>query len=102
METLKARNWDAVRDMDSPESVMAYIESALEESDFSNPGGLKLFLAVLSDIARSNGMAKIARDLHLSREELYQSLSQGGNPSFSTVMKVLNSLGFRPALRKSV
>jgi probable addiction module antidote protein len=102
METLKVRNWDAACDIDSTESVMAYIEAALEESDFSNPSGLKLFLAVLSDIARSKGMAKIARDLHLSREVLYQSLSQDGNPSFATVMKVFNSLGFRLALRKSV
>ena len=101
METLKVRDWDAARDMDSEESVTAYIEAALEDIDFSDPNDLKFFLAVLGDIAPSKGMAKIARDLHLSREGLYQSLSPDGNPSFATVMRVFNSLGFRLALRKS-
>jgi probable addiction module antidote protein len=99
METLKVREWDAARDMDSKESVAAYLEAALDETDFSSQNGLKLFLAVLGDIARSEGMAKIARDLHLSSEGLRQSLSE--DPSFASVMGVFNSMGFRLALRKS-
>ena len=101
METLKVRDWDAARGMDTRESVIAYLEAALEDVDFSRPDELNFFLAVLGDIARSNGMAKIARDLHLSREGLYQSLSPDGNPSFATVMGVFNSLGFRLTLKKT-
>lgn len=100
METLKIRDWDAARDMESKESVAAYLEAALNETDFSNQNDLKLFLAVLGDIARSNGIAKIARELHISREGLYQSLSPDGNPSFATVMGVFNSLGFRLKMEK--
>jgi probable addiction module antidote protein len=40
-------------------------------------------------------MSKIADDAGRGRESLYKSLSQGGNPSFETVLKVLASLGFR-------
>ena len=59
-------------------------------------------LSVLGDIARSKGMAQIARELNLARESLYRSLSQDGNPSFSTVAKVLDNLGFQLSVsRKS-
>jgi probable addiction module antidote protein len=39
-------------------------------------------------------MSKTADDTGLGRESLYKSLSQGGNPSFETILKVLSSLGF--------
>jgi probable addiction module antidote protein len=31
----------------------------------------------------------------LSRESLYRALSEGGNPEFATVLKVLRALGLR-------
>jgi probable addiction module antidote protein len=40
-------------------------------------------------------MTQIARELNLDRASLYKSLSPAGNPSFLTVMKVLDNLGFR-------
>jgi probable addiction module antidote protein len=101
MEPLKVRDWDAARDMDSKESIVAYLEAVLEDTDFSNQNDLKFFFAVLGDIARSKGMAKIASELNVSREGLYQSLSRDGNPSFATVMGVFNSLGLRLALQKT-
>jgi len=39
-------------------------------------------------------MSKIARELNLNREGLYESLSAKGNPSFATVMSVLDNLGY--------
>jgi len=56
----------------------------------------------LGDIARSKGMAQIAKELNLSRESLYRSLSQDGNPSFSTVAKVLDNLGFQLSIKQKV
>jgi probable addiction module antidote protein len=40
-------------------------------------------------------MSQIARDSGLARESLYKALSEDGNPSFATVMKVLTALGVR-------
>ncbi len=45
------------------------------------------------DIAR--GMTQVARDAGLSRESLYKALSESGNPSFATVLKVAYALGVR-------
>ncbi len=40
-------------------------------------------------------MAKVAKDTGLSRESLYRSLSQEGNPSLSTILKVLVAVGLK-------
>jgi probable addiction module antidote protein len=49
----------------------------------------------LGDIARAKGMSQVARDAGLSRESLYKALSESGNPSFATVLKVARALGLR-------
>jgi probable addiction module antidote protein len=49
----------------------------------------------LGDIARARGMTKVARDTGLSRESLYKALSEEGNPSLATVLKVAGALGLR-------
>ena len=40
-------------------------------------------------------MSQVARDAGLSRENLYKALSEEGNPSFATVLKVARALGVR-------
>jgi probable addiction module antidote protein len=47
----------------------------------------------LGVIARVHGMAQLARDTGISREGLYKALSQDGNPSFATIIKVIRALG---------
>ena len=75
--------WDIAEHINAREDVIAYLDAELEENDTA------LLLAVISDIARSKGMARIAKDLHLARESLYRSLSQDGNSSFNTIVNVL-------------
>jgi len=38
-------------------------------------------------------MAQVAKDAGLSRESLYKALSENGNPSFATILKVTKALG---------
>ena len=89
METLKISKWDAAEDMDTKEDVLAYLEVALEEND------MEFLFKAISDIERSKGMAQIAKELNLNRVGLYQALSEKGNPSFTTMIKVLDNLGYR-------
>jgi len=74
--------------------VIAFLEDALEKND---PDYL---LSVIGDIARSKGMAKIARELNLDRKGLYKALAPDGNPSFKTVFKLLDLLGLRVKLEQ--
>ena len=92
----KTTVWDMAEHINTKEDVTAYLEAALEENDTA------LLLSVIGDIARSKGMAQIAKDLNLARESLYRSLAQDGNPSFNTVVKVLDNLGFQLSIRQKV
>jgi probable addiction module antidote protein len=40
-------------------------------------------------------MSNVARESGLSRESLYKALSENGNPSFATVMRVARALGLQ-------
>jgi probable addiction module antidote protein len=95
-ETETYTAWDMAEHINTKDDVTAYLEAALEENDTA------LLFEVIGDIARSKGMAQIAQELNLARESLYRSLSQDGNPSFSTVAKVLDNLGFQLSVRQKV
>jgi len=93
-EKVTFKDWDAAECINSKEDVIAMLEVALEEND---PNFL---LSVIGDIARSKGMAKIARELNLDRRGLYKSLAPEGNPSFKTVYNLINVLGMRMKLEQ--
>ena len=40
-------------------------------------------------------MTQLAKETGLDRESLYKALSGEGNPSFSTILKVISALGIR-------
>ena len=91
---MNTTKWDMADHIKTAEDAAVYLQAAIEEDD------TELFLAVLGDIARSEGMNGLAKRLGVSRESLYRSLSQNGNPSFATVMKVFHILGFQISIRQ--
>jgi probable addiction module antidote protein len=44
-------------------------------------------------VARAKGMAQIADETGLSREQLYRSFSESGNPTLKTTIAVMKALG---------
>ena len=85
----KLYDWDVTDALKTPEARAAYIEAAIEENDPD-------FLTVaLGDVAKAEGMTKVARKAKVARENLYRAFSPGGNPTMATVMRVLNALGLR-------
>jgi probable addiction module antidote protein len=47
-------------------------------------------------------MAQFSQELNLDRKGLYKAFSPEGNPSFSTVVKLLDNLGFRFSVEQKV
>ncbi|MDR0656433.1 MAG: putative addiction module antidote protein [Treponema sp.] len=92
METVS--DWNTAEFLENKEDVMGYLEAALNEKD------TKFLFKALGNIARSKGMAQLAKELNLSREGLYEALSPKGNPSFTTVVKVLDNMGFRLSIQQ--
>ena len=90
---VKTRPFDPANYLDSDEAMAAYMTEALDSND---PG---LIADALGVIARARGMTQVARDADLSRESLYRTLSPGGNPELSTLLRVLDVLGLRLSVR---
>jgi probable addiction module antidote protein len=88
--------FDAADYLHTPEDVTAFLEAVLEDYD----GDSRVIVKALGVAARALGMQQIAKETGLNREGLYQALSGKGNPSFDTVLKVMNAVGveFRPKL----
>jgi len=91
---LKTYKWDPARYLKTDEDRRAYFDAALEEGDPA------IILSVLGDIARSKGMAKVAKKAGLGRESLYKALSEDGNPKLETILKITRALGFKLILVK--
>ena len=73
--------------LDSNEMIAEYLNSVLEEGDYSD------VITAIGHIAKAIGMTKIAKDTGLSRPSLYKALSDGAKPQFETIMKVLRAIG---------
>jgi probable addiction module antidote protein len=89
--TLETLPYDVAEQLRTPEEMAAYLEAWLEEA----PEDVSGIARALGDIARAKGMSAVARETGLSRESLYKSLSEDGNPSLGTVLKVAKALGLR-------
>jgi len=96
MEKVTFDKWDMADHIITKEDVAAYLEAALEENDTA------VRLAFIDAITRSKGMAQIAKDLNITSESLASSLSLDDNPSFSSVAKALDNLGFQLSVKQKV
>ena len=91
MAKIKLRKWDSAEHLKTDEDIALYLDACLEEA-----GDDPAFIAkALGNIARARGMSQLARDTGLGRESLYKALSGEGNPSFATILKVINALGVK-------
>ena len=83
--------WDVTEHLGTEEDARLYLEACAEE----DPGDGSLVRAALNDIARSQNMTRLAREVGVTREGLYKALSDTGNPSFATVMRITRALGMK-------
>jgi len=93
-EKVTVADWDPAEVITTKEDVIAFLEGAIEEND------PEFLLETIGQIARSKGMAQLAKELNVDRTGLYRSLSQDGNPYFITVFRVLDNLGFRLSIQQ--
>ena len=91
MSKLKLRKWDSAEHLKTEEDVALYLVACPQEV-----GDDALFIAkAIGNIARAKGMSQLSRDTGLGRESLYKALSDEGNPSFATILKVTTALGIK-------
>ncbi len=89
MENVRTKARDSVEYLKTEEGMAGYLEACFQEAG-DDPDFIAHALGV---IARARGMSQVARNTGLTRDGLYKALSEDGNPSFATILKVIRALG---------
>jgi probable addiction module antidote protein len=85
--------YDPAEDLLSDSGIATYMSEALATNDVG-------YIAhALGVVARAKGMAQIAKETGLSREQLYRSFSAEGNPTLKTTLAVMHALGITLAAK---
>ena len=93
---VKLSRYDTADYLKTEEDIEDYLAAIAEDCD------PELTAHALGVVARARGMSQLARETGLSRMGLIKALSAEGNPSFGTINKVLDALGYRiDIVRKS-
>ncbi len=85
--TGKLTTYDPAAALVDAEEMAFFMADALETGDAA------YIAKALGVIARAKGMTQIANDTGLSREQLYRSFSETGNPTLKTTLAVMKALG---------
>lgn len=83
----KLTTYDPAEDLGSDAAIATFMAEAFSTQD---AGYIAHALGV---VARAKGMSQIAGQTGLSREQLYRSFSENGNPTLKTTLAVMKALG---------
>lgn len=79
---------------ENPKYAEIYLQTALE--DIYEEGGIAAFLTALRRVVEARGgVGEIAQKSGLSRQQLYRTLSENGNPTLTTLTEITRAAGVR-------
>jgi probable addiction module antidote protein len=78
---------------EEPEFAKEYLNAALEEDDMT-----VFYIALRQVMEATQGISKVAKATGRNRESLYKAFSEKGNPEFTSVKEVIDSLGLKLAV----
>lgn len=85
--TDKLTTYDPANALVDDEEIAFFMADAFETGDTA------YIAKALGIVARAKGMAEIAQKTGLSREQLYRSFSEHGNPTLKNTLAVMRALG---------
>ncbi len=77
-------------------------EIAFFMADAIETGDSAYIAKALGIVARAKGMSQIAAETGLSREQLYRSFSEDGNPTLKSTLAVMKALGVELTVKPHV
>jgi probable addiction module antidote protein len=83
---LKLKRFDAAKYIETPEDEAEVLRNAFKS------GHAGYIAAALGAVARAHGMSELAAKTGLNRTALYEALSEDGNPTLETFIKVVCAL----------
>ena len=87
--TPKLADFDAADHLADPEAQLFVLNDALDS------GNAGYIAQALGAVARARGMTQMASDTGIKRQVLYKALSDEGNPTLETTLKVIQALGLQ-------
>lgn len=90
---MRLTRFDAAEHLINDEMIIEYLNAVLEEDPEFLP-------QALGTVIRARGVSKAAKDTGLSRETIYSAFKDGANPTYSTLIKILNTYNLRPSVVK--
>ena len=88
-----------------PVELAPYYESEAAQEELLNDalatGHAGYIANALGIVARARGMAGLAAEIGVKRQQLYRALSEDGNPTLETLTKVIGGLGFRLSVERT-
>ena len=84
---IKTIPFDMTELLASEEAIAEYLSQVFADGDSDE------IMRALGHVAKSKGMAQLARDSGLGRENLYNALKPGAKPRFDTILRVCRALG---------
>lgn len=85
---------DLIAFLKDPEEAYGYLCVALEE--YQEDNNKEALLSALKNVAKAQGgIAKLARNANLNRQNLYKIFSDKGNPKLDNFGAILKGLGFK-------
>lgn len=86
-KTAELKTFDPAEHLIDDKAIAAFMADAFATGDTG-------YIAhAIGIVARAKGMAEIAGETGLSREQLYRSFSTMGNPTLKTTIAVMKALG---------
>ena len=93
---IETKPFDPAEHLDSAADQADLLSDALDAAD------PRYIAYALGAVARARGgIAKLAQDTGLSRQALHKALSEDGNPTLETVLRVLKALGLHMRIEEA-
>ncbi|WP_342727346.1 addiction module antidote protein [Bradyrhizobium sp. B097] len=89
MKVSKLKKFDAAEYLRTAEARAEYLNIVLADGD---PAEVR---DALNLVARAQGMSEIAKAAGVTREGLYKTLGENGNPEFATILRIIGAMGIR-------
>jgi probable addiction module antidote protein len=91
------RPFDAAEYLKTEHDVEAFLDAVMEQDDVTAQDIASAF----GHVARARNVSQLARDTGLTRAGLARALSDDGNPSLDTIIRVAQALGLRMTFTKA-
>lgn len=87
LDTSGTHVYEASRFLDSPEVISAYLAQSMQSHD------PQILMKALAEVAKAQGVNKVAEAAGVNRESLYKTLKGGSKTRYETVQKLMLALG---------